>query len=270
MNEQERKQHIQKTFNTVAEGYDNPALQFFVNSARQLPGIFGLKGSERLLDVATGTGIAALQLAQHIPQGRITGIDFSEGMLSQARNKAAARQLNNTEFLHMDMQAIEFPDAYFDAANCSFGIFFIEDMSGTLNHIAQKVKPGGKIVCSTFTNGAFQPMQEIFLDHLEEFGIERPTLSWKRISDEEKSAELFKNAELTNIQTQRYNAGYHMQDASQWWDVVWNAGYRGLINQLDTEQMASFKQKHLPEIQKLATQQGIWLDVEVMYITGER
>lgn len=270
MNEQERKQHIQKTFNTVSEGYDNPALQFFVNSANQLPAIFELKGDEHLLDIATGTGIAALRLAQQIPHGKVTGIDFSDGMLSQARNKSASQQLSNTEFLHMDMQAIEFSDAHFDGANCSFGIFFVEDMLGALSHIAQKVKPGGRIVCSSFTEGAFQPIQEIFLDHMEEYGVERPQLSWKRICDEGKSSELFKAAKLKNIRTQRHNAGYHLRDAAQWWDVVWNAGYRGLVSQLDAEQMESFKQKHLQEIQKLATNDGIWLDVDVLYTCGER
>ena len=270
MNEQERKQHIQNTFNTVSDGYDNPALQFFVNSARQLPGIFGFKGDEHILDVATGTGIAALQLAYHLPHGKVTGIDFSDGMLNQARSKAAAQQLSNAEFLHMDMQAIEFPDAHFDAANCSFGIFFVEDMCSALGHIAQKVKPGGRVVCSSFTVGAFQPIQEIFLDLLEEYGIERPTLSWKRIADEEKSSELFTTAELKNVQTQRHNAGYHLQNADEWWNVVWNAGYRGLVSQLDAEQLESFKQRHLPDIQKLATENGIWLDVEVLYTIGER
>jgi ubiquinone/menaquinone biosynthesis C-methylase UbiE len=269
MNEQERKQHIQNTFNTVSEGYDNPALQFFINSAKQLPTILGLKGDEHILDVATGTGIAALELARSVPKGNVTGIDFSDGMLYQARNKAGAQQLTNTNFLHMDMQAIEFPNEHFDAANCSFGIFFVEDMQGTLIHIAQKVKPGGRMICSSFTESAFQPIQEIFLDHLEEYGVERPPISWKRIADEEKSAALFNIAGLTNIQFQRHNAGYYLQDAGQWWNVVWNAGYRGLVSQLNEEQMESFKQLHLSEIQKLATDKGIWLDVEVLYTMGE-
>ena len=109
MDEHERKLHIKNTFNTVSEGYDNPALRFFINSAKKLPDIFQFKGDEQVLDVATGTGIAALELAGALPQGKVTGIDFSDGMLNQAKSKAAALQLNNTEFLHMDMQTIAFP-----------------------------------------------------------------------------------------------------------------------------------------------------------------
>ena len=90
MDEQQRKQQIKNTFNTVSEGYDNQALRFFMNSAHQLPAIFGFKGNEHILDVATGTGIAALELARAVPQGKVTGIDFSEGMLTQARSKASS------------------------------------------------------------------------------------------------------------------------------------------------------------------------------------
>jgi ubiquinone/menaquinone biosynthesis C-methylase UbiE len=270
MDEQQRKQHIKNTFNTVSQGYDNQALRFFVNSAQQLPAIFNLTGNEHILDVATGTGIAALELARAVPQGKVTGIDFSEGMLTQAKSKAAAQQLPNTEFLAMDMQAMAFADAQFDAANCSFAIFFVEDMPGLLSHMVEKVKPGGQVVCSSFTEGAFQPVQEIFLDHLEEYGIERPPISWKRIASEEKSTELFQQSGLTNVHTRRYNAGYHLENAQQWWDIVWFAGYRGLINQLEPEQVEPFKQQHLAEIQKLATHEGILLDVEVLYTGGTR
>ena len=270
MDEEQRKQHIKNTFNTVSEGYDNQALRFFVNSSKQLPKIFNFKGNEQVLDVATGTGIAALELARSVPRGKVTGIDFSEGMLNQAKAKAAAQQLTNTQFLHMDMQAMEFPDASFDAANCSFGIFFVEDMQSQLSHIASKVKPGGRVLCSSFTEDAFHPVQEIFLDHLEEYGIERPPLSWKRIANEEKSTALFQDSGLENVRTQRHNAGYHLENAQQWWDIVWFAGYRGLVSQLKPEQLEPFKQQHLAEIQKLATHEGIWLDVDVLYTCGSR
>lgn len=268
MDELERKKLIKKTFDTVSNGYDNPSLRFFVNSARILPEVFALKGDEHLLDVATGTGIPALELARALPHGKVTGIDFSEGMLAQARNKAHALNVNNANFLHMDMQTLEFPDRHFDAANCSFGIFFVEDMQSTLSHIKDKVKPGGEIVCSSFAGEAFQPIQEIFLSHLEEYGIERPPISWKRIATEEDSKALFQSAGLHTITTRRHNAGYHLDDAGQWWDIIWYAGYRGLVSQLTDEQLEPFKLQHLAEIQNLATEQGIWLDIEVIYTKG--
>ena len=104
MNEQERKVMIRETFNTVASGYDNHALRYFADSANHLAKLLNLQGDERLLDVATGTGSNALILAQHLPSGQVTGIDFSAGMLQQARAKAELSAIHNADFVEMDMQ----------------------------------------------------------------------------------------------------------------------------------------------------------------------
>ena len=104
MNEQERKVMILATFNTVASGYDNHALRYFADSANHLAKLLNLQGDEHLLDVATGTGSNALTLAQHLPSGQVTGIDFSAGMLQQARAKAELSAIHNADFVEMDMQ----------------------------------------------------------------------------------------------------------------------------------------------------------------------
>lgn len=269
MNEYERQQKIQQTFNIVAEGYDNPGLRFFVTSAQQMARCLNLHGEELLLDVATGTGSNALVLAQHLPQGHVKGVDFSEGMLAQARKKALQMNIANAEFIEMNMQSLRFPDHHFDAAVCAFGIFFVEDMKSQLQHIANKVKPGGKVAISCFYDTAFLPLSDLFFRHLEEFGIEKPPVGWKKISTEEKSISLFTSANLSDIRVERKNMGYYLRNANDWWDVIWFAGCRGLVNQLAPDNLEKFKQIHLQEIQNLATQEGIWLDVEVLFTVGK-
>jgi len=61
--EEERKAAIRSTFDSVAKGYDNPSFRFFSISAEQMAACLALKGDEHVLDVATGTGNVALQLA---------------------------------------------------------------------------------------------------------------------------------------------------------------------------------------------------------------
>jgi ubiquinone/menaquinone biosynthesis C-methylase UbiE len=270
MDEQDRKAMIRQTFNTVAEGYDNRALRYFADSAHHLADVLDLKGDERVLDVATGTGSNALVLAQHLPEGRVTGIDFSSGMLSQARAKAEKAAIHNINFLEMDMQQLAFPDDHFDAASCAFGIFFVEDMVGQLKHIASKVKKGGRVGITSFYDNAFQPLAELFFSRIEQYGIERPAVSWKRVSTEEKSAALYASANLGDVQVIRKNLGYYLRSADGWWDVIWYAGFRGLVNQLAPQDLERFKQEHLHEIQSLSTSEGIWLDVEVLYTVGTR
>ena len=172
MEESEFKQHIKNTFNMVAEGYECDAMVFFKKSADLLPKHFALNGSEHVLDVASGTGIAAYSIAKHLPSGKVTAIDFSEGMLNQAKNKFKKHHQLNIELQQMDMGELAFSDNTFDAANCSFGIFFVEDMQAQLSHIIQKVKPGGKVICCAFYDTAFLPSVDLFLDYIHKEIVE--------------------------------------------------------------------------------------------------
>lgn len=259
---------IRETFNTVADGYDNHALRYFADSAEQLSAYLNLKGDEQVLDVATGTGSNALVLARHLPSGHVTGIDFSAGMLKQARAKAELASIRNVEFVEMDMQRLSFPDKEFDIATCAFGIFFVEDMEGQLRQISSKVKTGGKVAVTSFYDNAFLPLVELFFERLALYGIEKPPLSWKRIASEEKLAALFERSSLIKVVVQRKNIGYYLRSADEWWDLIWYAGFRALVNQLAPQQLEKFKVEHLAEIQSLASDDGIWLDVEVLYAIG--
>ena len=268
MDDEQRKALFKKTFDTVAEGYGSSGMEFFHHAAAHLPHIFKLRGDERLLDVATGTGIAATVIAPHLPRGSVTGIDLSEGMLAQARIRAQALGLENIELHAMDMQNIGFDNAHFDAANCSFGIFFLPDMQGLLQHIAGKVKPGGLVVASSFYQGAFEPNVTLFLERIQRYGVTPPEFNWKSISTEDRFKELFTRAVLNEVRVQRHDIGYALADADAWWRVVWYAGFRGLVAQLSAAQLAEFKQEHLTEIAALKTAQGIPLNVQALFASG--
>jgi len=266
--EQKPAASIRETFETVAAGYDNRSLRFFQDSARGMAAYFSSRESIHLLDVATGTGNAAITLASNLPQAKITGVDFSPAMLARARAKAAAERVGNVEFLEMDMQALEFPDAYFDAAVCAFGIFFVEEMERQLKHIADKVKPGGRILISCFYEGSFSPCVDLFLDRIELYGIERPPLRWKRIATEEGCTALFREAGLTEIRADRKDFGYYLENADGWWEVIWNGGFRGLVDRLPTDDLHKFRHEHMEEIERLRTKDGIRLNLEVLHTVG--
>ena len=268
MDEQQRKAQIKKTFDTVAEGYGTAGMEFFHNAAAHLPGIFQLQGHEQLLDVATGTGIASCAIAPHLPRGKITGIDLSEGMLAQSRARAQNLGHSNIELHAMDMQNIGFDDTHFDAANCSFGLFFLPDMQSLLQHIASKVKPGGQVVACSFYQGSFEPNIDLFLQRIQRFGVETPDISWKKINTEEKFHALYASAGLSDVQMHRREIGYPLDDVESWWRLIWYAGFRGMVAQLNEADLAQFKQEHLAEIAALRTEHGIPLNISALYASG--
>ncbi len=265
-----RKSKIIETFDAVSAGYDNPALRFFAESATHMARYLDSPNIKRVLDVATGTGNLALEIARTFPDAQVTGIDFSSGMLAQARAKAKKEGIENAEFLEMDMHDITFPGGHFDAASCAFGVFFAEDMAEQLRRIAAKVRPGGRIVISCFYQDSFQPLVEIFSKRLEAFGIERPSLRWRLIATEPRCEALFRDSGLEEISVERQDLGYYLKGPSAWWDVIWNAGFRSQVGQLSPQDLKKFKAEHLREIETLRTPEGLWLNVSVLYTTGIR
>lgn len=270
MDAEERKAMLKQTFDTVAQGYDNPSLRFFLQSAKQMISLLDLRGNEIVLEVATGTGHAAMEISRYLTMGRVQGIDFSSGMLAMAEEKRDAMKIKNVKFSQMDMQALEFDDDYFDLAICSFCIFFVEDMTGLLRHIAAKVRRGGKILVTTFTRQLFAPLSDMFLERLESYGVEIPKFTQRRTASAEACRNLFRSAGLSNIQIYHKDMGFKIFTTAQWWEIIWNSGSRCLVEQLPDQRRQEFKAAHLEEVQALVDQGELRLEIKVLYTMGTK
>jgi len=227
-----------------------------------------LSGSERVLDVATGRGYSALEIAKYLPAGKVIGIDFSSGMLEKAIEKMHSQGIDNAEFIKMDMEALEFPNNHFDLAVCSFGIFFVENMEGLLRGISTKVKNEGKIVISTFSDNSFSPLADLFLDRLSKYGLEIPLIPSKQVATKEQCFKLFNNVGLNKINIVEKKLGYFLKSSHEWWSLIQGAAFRGLVNRLSQKDSALFKEEHLAEVESLGTENGIWLEVKALYTIG--
>lgn len=270
MDKQTRAYKIKETFDAASAGYDRPALRFFAHAASQLAERMNLAGNEHVLDVACGTGTVSLACAERLGTGRVTGVDLSQGMLEKARAKAAARRLGNLSFQCADLETMDLGADAFDAASCGFGVFFLPDMEAALRAIARHVRPGGTIALSGFTGGLMEPLTTAFVERIQGHGVEIPPLSWKRLDDAAKHRALYAAAGIDEVETHAVQAGYHLTGFDEWWDVLWFSGYRGLLNQLSVEALAGFRQAHRAEVERFATEQGIWLDVEVLISVGRK
>ncbi|HMC96957.1 MAG TPA: methyltransferase domain-containing protein, partial [Flavobacteriales bacterium] len=108
------------------------------------------QGTQRVLDIAAGTGEPGLRIAHMIPQVRVVLTDLAESMSQVAVEKAARLGLNNVEFKEADANALPFEDNSFDAVSCRLGYMFFPDMAQAGREMARVLKPGGRIATTVW------------------------------------------------------------------------------------------------------------------------
>jgi demethylmenaquinone methyltransferase / 2-methoxy-6-polyprenyl-1,4-benzoquinol methylase len=112
----------------------------------------------RALDVATGTGDLAIELARRVaPDGEVVGSDFSEEMLALARRKAPELRFEWGNALHLP-----YPDETFDAATVGFGARNFSDLDTGLGEMARVVRRGGRVVVLEITTPRRPPLSTFY------------------------------------------------------------------------------------------------------------
>jgi len=125
----------------------------------------GVGPGARVLDVATGTGDLALELARRVhPGGEVVGVDFAEAMLARARLKAAAPGAAGVRprFELGDALSLPFPADSFDAAGAGFGVRNFSDLRHGLAEMARVVRPGGRVVVLEITTPTRAPLSHFY------------------------------------------------------------------------------------------------------------
>lgn len=108
----------------------------------------GLSAGQSVLDVAAGTGGAALGLARL--GCRVTAVDAAAGMVERIAARAAEAGVA-IDARVLDASSLDFDDASFDAAVSAFGIILLPDATGALAEMRRVVKPGGSVGVITWT-----------------------------------------------------------------------------------------------------------------------
>jgi demethylmenaquinone methyltransferase / 2-methoxy-6-polyprenyl-1,4-benzoquinol methylase len=152
---------VQDMFDRIAGVYDllNSAMTAGLHHRwrERAVDIAGVGPGARVLDVASGTGDLALELARRVaPGGEVVGSDFSEGMLARARRKAGAYP--NVRFEWGDALELSYADDSFDAATVGFGVRNFSDLGRGLAEMVRVVRPGGRVVVLEFTTPTRAPL----------------------------------------------------------------------------------------------------------------
>lgn len=108
-----------------------------------------VRPGERVLDLATGTGITAIAARERGAQ--VTGVDLTPELIEVARRKAADAGFEDIDFREGDAEALPFADAAFDVVLSTCGHMFAPDQEKVASELARVTRPGGRVVFLAWT-----------------------------------------------------------------------------------------------------------------------
>ncbi len=137
---------------TWASGDFSVVAARIVYQAEQLCETADLQAGWRVLDVATGSGNAAIAAARRGCE--TVGIDYVPALLERGRVRALAEHLS-VEFLEGDAEQLPFPEAMFDAVISIYGVMFAPHHRRAASELVRVCRPGGRIALACWTSDGF-------------------------------------------------------------------------------------------------------------------
>lgn len=173
---------IERVYTSYAGIYDRLFGKVFHEGRESAIRNLNVQPNERVLEVGVGTGLALPMYPRHC---RIVAIDFSEGMLSRARERAQADAMDHVELHRMDAGAMDFPDSSFDTVVAAYVVTAVPDYRSVVSEMIRVCRPGGRIVMlNHFTNGnkIIAAMEKVISPLTKQLGW-RTDLSLKTVLD---------------------------------------------------------------------------------------
>lgn len=137
-----------EVFRGIARTYDRVATFLSLGQdprwRRELASRVQAGPDDLVLDVATGTGLVALELARRYGC-RVIGLDQSADMLGAAASRSTHRAL-----VHARAEALPFADGTFDHVTFTYLLRYVDDPAATLRELARVLKPGGRLAALDF------------------------------------------------------------------------------------------------------------------------
>lgn len=146
----ERARYVTRMFARISRRYDllNSVMTAGRHYAwRRLAAVMAVRGlSGPALDVATGTGDFAFDLARQPGVSGVVGLDYTREMVDIAVRKARQQRLSHrVDFVVGDAHALPFPDGQFICATVGFGVRNFIDVPRALREMARVLRPGGRL-----------------------------------------------------------------------------------------------------------------------------
>jgi ubiquinone/menaquinone biosynthesis C-methylase UbiE len=262
--EQQYKQELIDFFNSRTT-YDN---DYTIRRALPLLELVTLQNKQKVLDLATGTGIIAIAAAQIVGEVKVIGVDFSSGMIAQAQKKIDELGLQNIKLIEADAEYIDFDDESFDIIFCSTAIVYFRDIPAALSKWYRFLKKGGIVAfscCSEESCEAPGIIATCAKYGISLFNINEPT------GTPEKCQNMLAEAGFQDIKVKSQQFGFYrsLEQAKQW-NGGWFHPRENPLLEVSSEQMEKLKAEYCQQIEALLTEQGVWYENMAFFVTARK
>ena len=154
---EDKEKSVQRMFSSIAGKYDlnNTLLSLGIHhywKKRVIRMAAGLPEKGIILDIASGTGDIAIELAKAKVGSKVVASDLNREMLTVGAQKIVAKGLSFRVFPVLgNAEKIQFRDSSFDLVTVGFGLRNCSDISAVLHEVFRVLKPGGRFICLEFS-----------------------------------------------------------------------------------------------------------------------
>jgi ubiquinone/menaquinone biosynthesis C-methylase UbiE len=259
------KQQVLNDFNSRTH-YEN---EFHRQAATRLVELAKLQSGQHVLDIATGSGLAAIAAAMVVGStGHVLGTDFALGMLQQAQQKVEVLGLTNTEFEEADADEQELQSSQFDAILCSSAIVYLTDIPASLRRWHNALKPGGTIAFSCLAETS-PTASVLFRTVVQRYGITIPNPN-QLLGTSKRCCQLLEMIGFKEIEITTEQFGSYLQNGESAWTDNAKSAFGLQDVKWSTEQLEQCRQEYFKEINKASSEEGCWNDITMFFVTARK